>query len=138
MSRLEPTGFQVFASRDARGPWPVRGRREPDCNWTRLDETTGLPTTSDVVKWFCDEHAHLAAEGDMDPRLAPHRVNEFGVFVPVDVYEQERDTAREESRRFVQQSAQAERDVEAAHMRQHEEARRGLGRPGWTSHQGLG
>ena len=52
----------------------------PTCNAVPLNEV-GAPVAVDVRRWWCSEHAHLAAPGDMQPPGPGLRISESGALV---------------------------------------------------------
>jgi hypothetical protein len=83
-------------------------------------ECTASPTRNgifyspDVRRWFCDQHAHLAQPGDLEPRRFEVRLSPSGVPIPDDPVEDERERQREASRRAQRQAQADDRSVEAA------------------------
>jgi hypothetical protein len=55
--------------RDAQG-FARMGCTEPNCNAVPVDET-GRPRAVRAVRWWCPEHRHLAADGDMEDWTGP-------------------------------------------------------------------
>jgi hypothetical protein len=106
------------------------------CNTVPMNEL-GVPVETSVRKWFCPDHQHLAAPGDMEARGSGIRISEGGALVPIDEGDEARDAAEAESRRRLREERAAEREhdaaVAAAQERLREEAFRaelGPGVPG--------
>jgi hypothetical protein len=94
----------------------------PACGAQPLNEA-GAPTQVDARRWWCQEHRHLAADGDMDPRPSRLRYSPSGAIVEYDPAEEARQAGREESRRRQLEHQAADRAVEAEAVRRHREAR---------------
>jgi hypothetical protein len=92
------------------------------CNQVPLGEV-GIPTTTDVKRWWCPEHRHLAGEGDMEPRPSRLRFSPSGAIVEVDPEEEARQAAEAERRRRQHEEELAARRVEAAEHAEHERLR---------------
>jgi hypothetical protein len=83
----------------------------------------GAPAQVDVRRWWCREHRHLAAPGDMEPRPSRLRYSPGGAIIEVDPDEEAREAARAESRRHQLEQQHAIRAVEAETERRNKEAR---------------
>ena len=86
-----------------------------DCTAVVADPITHAPTTSDVRKWWCPTHRHLAAEGDMEPPELRVRVSPVGLYELVDEVDEAREAnreARELARRAAERD-QRQREHEA-------------------------
>jgi hypothetical protein len=92
------------------------------CNQVRPGEL-GIPTTTDVKRWWCREHRHLAVEGDMEPRPSRLRFSPSGAIVEVDPDADARQAAQAERRRRQHEEELAARRVEAAEHAEHERLR---------------
>ncbi len=64
------------------------------CAAVPVDPTTGVVTETNARKWWCEQHRHLAAEGDMEPARLEVRISPSGVFEPIDAIEEEREAVR--------------------------------------------
>ena len=91
---------------------PYRICSERSCNAIPTNGA-GLPIPVDVVRWWCSEHVHLAAEGDMQPRPSPLRYGPSGAFIEVDEAEELRAAAKARSRQAQREAEHADRLVEA-------------------------
>jgi hypothetical protein len=94
----------------------------PDCNAIPLNEL-GVPVATDVRRWFCTAHEHLAQPGDLEPRGSGVRLAPSGALVPVDEGEEARQAAESKSREQVYRERRAEREVEAAVHAEHDRRR---------------
>jgi hypothetical protein len=92
------------------------------CDQVPLGEV-GMPTATDVKRWWCPEHRRLAAEGDMEPRPSRLRFSPGGAIVEVDPEEEARQAAEAERRERQHEEKLAARRVEAAEHEEHERLR---------------
>jgi hypothetical protein len=81
------------------------------CNAMSVN-SLGVPVPTNVRKFWCAEHVHLAGPLDMTPRANNLRINEGGAIVEVDPAEIAREEEAARSRAARQAAAQA--DAEAA------------------------
>jgi hypothetical protein len=89
-----------------------------------IDSHTGIPTTTDVKRWFCPQHVGLAAPGDLGPRSSGLMLSESGAIVPIpDPAETMRAQAERESRERQHQQRLWEREYEAEQQRREQELR---------------
>jgi hypothetical protein len=97
---------------------------EPNCRAFPLDHV-GAHAPHPARKWWCDEHRHLAAEGDLDD-WTPSMVMTAGTRGLVNIAELEADRVREqaelERRRVRREANQAEREEEATALARYEKA----------------
>jgi hypothetical protein len=98
-----PIVYDVAPPRDAIGRalqvCPASG-----CRAFLTDPVTGAHAPHAAKRWWCSEHEHLAAPGDLDPWQSRIVIGPGGAFVDLD--EQERDAAiqaREAERRAAEQ-----------------------------------
>jgi hypothetical protein len=96
----------------------------PDCSVEPLSDVTGAPMKVAAKRWWCPEHEHLAAPGDLNPWTSPLRMTARGI---VDIEEEAAEAKRIEteleSRRVRREQLQAERRAEAAERREYLRAR---------------
>lgn len=93
------------------------------CNAAPVRASTGAFYHPGVKRWHCDQHAHLAEPGDLEPRGSGLVLSPAGVPVEFDPASDERDRAREESRRAQLKTEAETRAVEAAELRASNRAR---------------
>ncbi len=84
-----------------------------DCGAVPVDKLDGRPVPSDVRRWWCPEHRHLAGETDMQQRQPPFRLSPSGALVEVNEAEEAREAVRAASRGAQRDARQAERQLEA-------------------------
>jgi hypothetical protein len=99
----------------------------PRCSATPIEPSTGLPGKTAARRWWCQEHGHLAAEGDMDDyevgsglSLGPSGIVNLAEQRAEAIQERERERSRQ-ARREAREAEKAE--AEAQH-RADEAARR--------------
>ena len=83
----------------------------------------GVPVEVDCKRYWCSEHEHLAAPGDLAPRETEWRYSESGAIIEHNPAEVAREEAQAESRRRRHEQRLAEREFEAERMRREKEAR---------------
>jgi hypothetical protein len=97
---------------------------EPNCRAFPVDRV-GAHAPHPARKWWCDEHRHLAADGDMEPWRSSLRWTPTTRGV-IDVEElkadRERERAELERRRVRREANQAERREEAERLARYEKA----------------
>jgi hypothetical protein len=76
-----------------------------------------------VKRWWCAEHEHLAAPGDLDPRPGALRMTDAGTLIEIDPDEEERERAAAQSRQAALKAQAADRQAEAEAARVNREAR---------------
>lgn len=101
-----------------------RPRVPPGCRNFEADSTTGAVALLPVTRFWCPDHADLAAPGDGEPYVAQFRFRPSGAIEHVETAEaererQEREVERARARRS---QRQAERQAEAESQRRHEAA----------------
>jgi hypothetical protein len=92
------------------------------CNQVPLGEL-GIPSTTDVKRWWCPAHRHLAADGDMEPRPSRLRFSPSGAIVELDPEEEARQASEAARRQREYEEELAERRLEAAAYEEHERLR---------------
>jgi hypothetical protein len=102
-----------------------QGCHADGCSVLPISRTTGAPVAVRARRWYCPQHEHLAAPGDMDDWTSP-LVMTAGTKGVVDVEELKADREREqrelERRRVSREATQAERREEAAALARYEKA----------------
>jgi hypothetical protein len=103
----------------ATSPWQTC----PQCGAVPLT-AAGSVAPSAVKRWHCDEHAHLAAPGDLEPRAALAWGRNGWTDGEADAAEASREAAAEESRRHAREERATARAAEAAELADHRRAER--------------
>jgi hypothetical protein len=99
-----------------------QGCHATDCHALPIHEAGGLRPVN-VVRWFCPEHVHLAAPGDISERPAPWRLSPSGAIVEDNAAADAAQAAAEESRRAQAEAEANSRAAEAEDLRAHERAK---------------
>jgi hypothetical protein len=99
---------------------------DPSCLNLKPGELPGSIAWVNVRRWWCDQHRHLAAEGDLEPWRPRARYSRTGSIEFPDEVEAEAERARveAETRRRQRRQREAERAAEAAALERSEQARR--------------
>lgn len=118
--RFERANYAARLQAGKESPWQLC--HAAGCNQIPLGEL-GIPTTTNVKRWWCPEHRHLAAEGDMQPRPSRLRFSPSGAIVEVDPAEEARQAAAAERRQRQHEEKLAARRVEAAEHEEHKRLR---------------
>jgi hypothetical protein len=102
------------------------------CRNVPIDGATGIPTITDAKRWWCPDHRHRAADGDMEPRPSPLRMAPSGAGF-VDVAEAEAEEMRQAAdarrRAFEREQKLRERAAEAAERDEYKRAMAEAWRP---------
>jgi hypothetical protein len=94
----------------------------PACGVSPVDPHTGNLMAVDAKRWWCGEHVHMAAPGDMAPRGSGIRLSPGGVPVEHNPLEIEREIAEQHARERRHQAQLAARSLEAEQRRRQEKA----------------
>jgi hypothetical protein len=98
---------------------------DPTCRNFKPGEFPGSIAWVDVKRWWCDQHRHLAADGDLEPWRPRIRYSRIGSieFPDEQEAEAERQRVAAESRRRQREVREAQRREEGARLAELEAAR---------------
>jgi hypothetical protein len=96
----------------------------PNCRNFKAGELPGSIAWVDAKKWWCDQHRHLAADGDLEPWRPRSRYSRTGsIEFPDEIEaEGERQRAAAESRQRQREAREAERAEDARALARYESA----------------